>query len=124
MFGSQITSNNILPDYSYINASATSTTDLIARCVTGLGPNDGDNNNALGGLYFNGTRIPNGECGSSVIQPNGASINSYVGVLNLFQCGTFSTDVEGVYICTMMNSSMINRSIRLGIYFVGRGESL
>ena len=30
----------------------------IAHCMTGLGPSNTDNNSALGGLYFNGSRIP------------------------------------------------------------------
>ena len=100
----------------------TNTSALIARCVTGLGPSGSDDNNALGGWYFNGNSIPNGICDSSVVQPNGATINNFVGVINLFQCGQFSTTGEGVYTCTLQNSSMINQSMRLGIYFSGRSE--
>ena len=59
-----------------------------------------------------------------VIQPNGANIEDYVGVISLFQCGTFSTTGEGVYTCVIMNSSMTNQSFRLGIYFTGRSESI
>ena len=118
--------DSTLPDYSYINAEepAANSSVLLARCVTGLGPSDGDDNNALGGLYFNGTRIPNGMCDSSVIQPSGATINSVVGVINLRQCGAFSTNGEGVYTCTLQNSSMIDQSMRLGIYLMGRSESI
>ena len=36
----------------------------------------------------------------------------------------FSTSVEGIYTCVMMNSSMINESISFGIYFSGRSESV
>ena len=91
--------------------------------MTGLGPNDGDDNNALGGLYFNENRIPNGECNSSVVQANGTSLDNYVGVIDMFQCGAFSPSGEGVYTCTMMNGSMMDQSVRLGIYFAGRSES-
>ena len=126
--GNQIVSDNILPDYSYIYAEdlMSSASVLIARCVTGLGPSGSDDNNALGGWYFNGNRIPNGICdpGSSIVQPNGASLNNYVGVINLLQCRRFSTTREGVYTCTLRNSSMINQSMRLGIYFNGRSEYL
>ena len=112
-------------DYSYINAEepAANSSVLLARCVTGLGPSDGEDNNALGGLYFNGIRIANGMCGSSVVQPSGATINSVVGVINLRQCGAFSTTGEGVYTCILQNSSMMDQSMRLGIYLTGRSES-
>ena len=29
---------------------------------------------------------------------------------------------EGVYSCTMMNSSMMNQTMRVGVYFYGRSE--
>ena len=91
--------------------------------MTGMGPNDGVDNNALGGLYFNGNRIPNGPCGSSVVQPNGTSLNNFVGVIDIFQCGAFSPSGEGVYTCTMMNSAMMDQSMRLGVYSAERSES-
>ena len=98
---------------------------MIARCVTGLGPNDDDDNNVLGGLYFGGNRIPNGECTSSTpaIQPNGAPISEFIGVINLYQCGPLSTTQEGIYTCAMMTSSMMNESMRLGVYLNGRSKS-
>ena len=114
---------NSLTDYSYINArNGDPNGAQLARCMTGLGPS-GNDNNALGGLYFNESRIPNGVCSSSVVQPNGASIDDFVGVIDMFQCGEFSPSVEGVYTCTMMNSSVIDQSIKLGIYYTGRSES-
>ena len=121
LLGDQITAGNLLTDYSYINAGVTDGGTVIARCLTGLGPSDGDDNNALGALYFNGNRLPNGECTDYVIQPNGADI---VGVIDIFQCGTFSTSGEGVYTCSIMNSLMTYESLRLGIYFTGRSESV
>ena len=96
--------------------------------MTGLGPSgtsDGANG-VLGGWYFNGNMIPNsgeqGPCGSDVIQVRPGA--STAGIANIRQCGAFSTSVEGVYTCTMMNSSMMNQSVRLGVYFAVRSESL
>ena len=56
-----LTSANALTDYSYINASDGDPNGaLLARCLTGLGPS-GNNNSVLGGLYFNGSMIPNSD---------------------------------------------------------------
>ena len=124
-----LTSANALTDYSYINGrDGTAQRTRIARCLTGLGPTSTNNgaNGVLGGLYFNGIMIPNSDesasCGSGVIlvRPGGGA----AGVINIEQCGVFTTDNEGVYTCTMMNSSMMNQSIRFGIYLNGRSESL
>ena len=121
-------SANDLTDYSYINARDVVNGRWVARCLTGLGPSSTTTgvNGALGGFYFNGTVIPNsdeqGPCSSDVVQvrPGGST----AGVTNIHQCGAFSTAAEGVYTCTMMNSSMINESVRFGIYFSIRSESL
>ena len=95
----------------------------IARCVTGLGPN-GTDNTALGGCYFNGTKIPFvDECdkSSAIVQPR-AALN-WAGVINIQQCSEkFTTDVEGVYTCIMLNSSMMNESILFGVYSINRSE--
>ena len=96
---------------------------MIARCVTGLGPSNSDDNNALGGLYFKGSRIPNGNCNTSAsVQANGALISNFVGVMNLYKCGTLHPSEEGVYTCTMMNSSLMYQSMRLGVYLPGRSK--
>ena len=120
----EIITGNFRNDYSFITATATSRT-LIARCVTGLGPSGSDDNNALGGLHFNGNRISNGACDSSTaIQSNGAPINDFVGVMNLYQCEPLQPSEEGVYTCMMMNSSMMLQSMRLGVYLSGRSKHL
>ena len=54
----------------------------------------------------------------------GASGRRYPGVINLYLCGTFTTTEEGVYSCIMMNSSMMEQTMRVGVYFSGRSESL
>ena len=124
-----LNSANELTDYSYINARIfIGISALLARCLIGLGPTVTSNgaNGPLGGLYFNGNMIPNsGEqasCSSDVIQvrPGG----TLAGVMNFHQCQTFTTDNEGVYTCTMMNSSMMDESVRFGIYRSTRSESL
>ena len=124
-----ITLANTLIDYSYINArDGDPNGALIARCITGLGPTSTNNgaNGALGGLYFNGTMIPNSDeqlsCLSDVIQVSPGA--GTAGVTNIHQCEAFSTGVEGIYRCTMMNSSMMNQSFRFGVYFTGRSESI
>ena len=122
-----IVSANALSDYSYVNARVNVTSGTqIARCVTGLGPSAPDNNSAVGGVYFNGSRIPNVACSDSsspIIRQQPAGLNS-LGVINIVQCATLTTAIEGIYTCIMMNSSMMNESIRFAVYLPGRSESL
>ena len=116
--------SDALIDYSYINArNKFGSNVIIARCLTGLGPNGTDRNGVLGGWYFNGNSIPNGEysCGSATVEPLPGGITAVF--INIHQCTQFSTAAEGVYTCKMMNSSMMNESVRLGVYFTGRSES-
>jgi len=102
----------------------------ILRCATGLGPSGSDSNIALGGWYFNGAQlfVPSGgvACfsGGEIFLVQGANSRRYPGVINLYQCGTFTSTEEGVYSCIMMNSSMMNQTMRVGIYLNGRSESL
>ena len=120
-----IISANALTDYSYVNDRDRITQGIqIARCVTGLGPSASDDNYAVGGLDFNGTIIRNGQCTdsfSAIIQPKPADLNN-LGVINIQQCREFSTSIEGIYTCIMMNSSMMNESIRFGVYFSVRSK--
>ena len=94
--------------------------------MTGLGPSGTDDNAVLGGLYFKGNRISLvsscNESSSAIVQPIAA--NDTAGVINIVQCREFSTAAEGVYTCIIMNSSMMNQSIRFGVYFTGRSELL
>ena len=118
----------VLTDYSYVNAPIDGV--LIARCLTGLGPNGTNDgaNGVLGGWYFDGTMIPNSleeaSCptGTNVIQVRPGRLTA--GISNIRPCGTFTTSAEGIYTCTMMNSSMMNESVRLGVYLTGRCELL
>ena len=130
---------DFLTDYSYIHASYSPGSGvLLARCTTGLGPNgtSDDANSDLGGWYFNnGTMIPNSGvhqgCGSlgNIDKPAVGAIqarpgSSIAGVINLRQCDPFTIALEGIYTCIMMNSSMMNQSVTLGVYFSRRSESL
>ena len=124
--------DDFLSDYSYIHASYSPGNGvLLARCLTGLGPT-GTNVNAnsdLGGWYFNGTMIPNSgvydECDDPPVGAIQARSGLYTaGVINLRQCDPFTIALEGIYTCTMMNSSMMNQSVSLGVYFTRRSELL
>ena len=130
-------SANALTDYSYIYArDGPGGGAQIARCVTGLGPNgtDSDANDILGGLYFNGNKIPAlappSSSSSSLSCSNNSEViqvrlgGSLAGVFNFHQCQQFTTAAEGVYTCALMNSAMMNESVRFGIYLNGRSESL
>ena len=125
--GNTITLTRALTDYSYIGArdSGVSSGVHIARCVTGLGPSATEDNNDLGRVYFNGSRLAFETCGGSsrLVHPRAAGLGN-PGVINVIQCSTpVTTDVEGIYTCTMMNSSMMEQSIRFGVYFNARSES-
>ena len=78
----------------------------------------------LGGWYFNSNMITNDVGCSNEIIIQSIPGGRVAGVINIHQCITFTTAAEGVYTCTMMNSSMMKQSVRLGIYFSGRSESL
>ena len=124
--GNTFSSTGARTNYSYVSINAgNSRTEYLTRCFTGLGPSGNDRNGVLGGLYFKGNRIHNEQqlcnSGGGIIQvePGGAT----AGIFNIHQCRQFSTAAEGVYTCTMMNSSMMNESVRFGIYFNGRSES-
>ena len=126
--GNTITLTRALTDYSYISARDTglSTGVQIARCVTGLGPSATEDNSALGGVYFNGNRLAFETCDASshLVHPRAAALIN-PGVINIIQCSTpFTTDVKGIYACTMMNSSMMNESVSFGVYFNIRSELL
>ena len=121
-----VVSINAILDYSYVNDRSDNNGQL-TRCVTGLGPSGTDDNSAIGGVYFNGNGISDVGCSDSlspIVQLQSPNLNDRVGVINTVQCREFSTAVEGIYTCIMMNSSMLSESIRFGVYFTGRSKSL
>ena len=122
--GSSFALADALTDYSYINVGGSNVdgAPVIARCLTGLGPS-GNDNSVLGGWWYpNGTKMPNRVVCHEIISsiPGGLA----AGVINIHHCRPFITAGEGVYTCTMMNSSTVEQSVRLGIYLNGRSESL
>ena len=129
--GVVVTSEGLtLADTSSYVIAGTGSGDYLARCLTGLGPTNTSNgaNGLLGGLYFNGTMISNsGEQASCNSLTNVIQVRpgrSVAGVTNFHQCGSLTTATEGIYTCTMINSSMMNESVRFHIYLNARSESI
>jgi len=118
--------SNQIADYSFVTQPFTlDVFEAFLRCATGLGPSGSDINIVLGGWYFNGIQIPVGSgCTGFVLEVRTANSRNYPGVINLYLCGTFTTTEEGVYSCIMMNSSMMNQTMRVGVYFSERSKSL
>ena len=119
-------SNNVLDDYTYILLDGSEANNaLLFRCATGLGPNSYsvDTNDDIGDLYLNNMLLANQVCNGFVI-PQGPNDFRFPGTYQARVCGTFTTSTEGVYTCTLTNSSMMDQSVSIGVYFSGRSESL
>jgi len=119
-----LATDNQVHDYSFVTQPFTiDSFNVFLHCVTGLGPPGGNTNAVLGGWYFNNIKLTaNSDCNGLVFQVRAADTRVYPGVINLYLCGTFTTTEEGVYSCIMMNSSMMEQEIRVGVYFNGRSE--
>ena len=120
-----VQTSNVLDDYTYIFIDGTERNDFILfRCTTGLGPSDADTNNIIGDIYYNNMPLPDGVC-SGVIQAEGTgNVFRFPGTYNARVCGVLTTSTEGVYTCTLTNSSMMDQSISIGLYFIERSELL
>ena len=117
-------SSNIVDDYSSIRWNNDRPHGILFRCVTGLGPS-GNNNEELGHISFNGVQISHGLCDGPVVQPRGATIANFIGVINVELCSNpFTVNEEGVYTCTIRNSSMVDQTVRVGVYLPVRSKSL
>ena len=115
---------NVLDDYTYILFDDTTRTSGVTfRCSTGLGPTGNVTNSDLGDIYFNNVALSNGVCNNGFIDPGGASLE-IPGTYNVRVCGTITISSEGVYTCTLRNSSMMDQSVSIGLYFSVRSESL
>ena len=118
----EIQANYVLNDYSviYYNNDDTYIEDCndntIFRCVSGIGLSE------IGNLYFNDILLANDESNGFIIART-ADVRKHPGTLNVMLCGTLNTSTEGVYTCTLRNSSMMNQSMSVGIYFSGRSKS-
>ena len=119
-----VQASNVLDDYSVIYLNGEEDKRILFRCVTGLGPtceDDGKNcgNKRLGQFFYNDLLLTN--CSNSV-EIQAPKANRRPGVLNAALCGPPTTSTEGVYTCTLMNSSMMYQSMSVGIYFSGRSK--
>ena len=98
---------------------------VILRCASGLGALGNMPSTSLGGWYFEKMEFPVGgrDCMKNyafeVLQANG---KKYPGVINLYLCENFSINEEGIYSCIMKNSSMMNQTVRVGLYLNGRSK--
>ena len=121
-----LVSSNQITDYSFVTQPFTiDRFKAIMRCSTGLGPFRSNSNTVLGGWYFSGGQVPIRQgCTGPVFEVRGANGRNYPGVINIYLCETFTTTEEGIYSCIMMNSSMMEQTMRVGVYFSGRSESL
>ena len=127
--GVDVVMSNQITDYSFFTQPFTRDEfDALFRCASGLGPPGADRNTDVGRWYFNGITLEIRDllalCTGPVTEVRGADGIRFPGVVNLYLCGTFTTTEEGVYSCIMMNSSMMNETMRVGVYFSGRSESL
>lgn len=118
-----ITASNVLDDNSviYLNGDEESN-EILFRCVTGLGPDNGNTNDDIGDLYYNNAPLNKGMC-NGFLQVKGDTLADNPGVLNVLLCGNLTTSTEGVYTCRLMNSSMMYQNMSVGMYFSGRSKS-
>ena len=116
---------NVLDDYTYILIDGSEADNFILfRCATGLGPSGGDSNDVIGDIYYNNMLLTEQMCNGFVIAQGVGNVFNFPGVYQARTCGTFTTSTEGVYTCTLTNSSMMSQSVSIGVYFSVRSESL
>ena len=117
--------HNVLDDYTYMLLDGSERHDnLLFRCSTGLGPTGNDTNDVVGNLYYNNMPLPDGMCNGFIRAEGAIDVARFPGTYNARVCGLLNTSTEGVYTCTLTNSSMIDQSVRIGLYLSGRSESL
>ena len=117
--------SNVLDDYTYILLDGSEFINAILfRCSTGLGPWGTDSNDVIGDIYHNNVLLTDGVCNGFVIAQGTGNTFRFPGVYQARVCGTLTTSTEGVYTCTLTNSSMMDQSVSIGIYLSGRSESL
>ena len=122
-----VRASNVLDDYTYIILDGSEQDDsILFHCSTGLGPTGNDTNDVIGDLYYNNMLLPDGECNGFIQAKGAVNVSRFPGVYQACVCGngTLNTSTEGVYTCTLTNSSMMDQSVRIGLYLSGRSESL
>ena len=124
-----VQTSNVLYDYSFILLNVSEQSEsLLFRCVSGLGPSRNNTNNVIGDIYFKNAPLTASvnNCNRFVLATGARNIKQFPGVYNARVCenaSNFTTSAEGVYTCTLMNSSMLYQSMRVGLYFRGRSKS-
>ena len=116
---------NVLDNYTYILLDGSETNHAILfRCATGLGPYGTDSNDVIGDMYHNNVLLTDQVCNGFVIAQGVGNVARFPGVYQARMCGTLTTSTEGVYTCTLTNSSMMDQSVSIGAYLSTRSESL
>ena len=121
-----VRASNVLDDYTYILLDGTERNQhVLFRCITGLGPTGWGSNDDLGTLYYNNIPLPDGVCSGFILAEGAVNVYRYPGVYHARVCnnGILTTSTEGVYTCTLTNSSMVNQNVSIGLYLSGRSES-
>ena len=117
--------SNVLDDYTYILLGGSEANGAILfRCATGLGPSDTDSNDVIGDMYHNNMLLTDQICNGFVTPQGVGNPFRLPGVYQARVCGTLTTSTEGVYTCTLTNSSVMDQSVSIGAYLSGRSESL
>ena len=117
--------SNVLDDYTYILLDGSEANGAILfRCSTGLGPIGSDSNDVIGDMYHNNVLLTDQLCNGFVIAQGVGNTFRFPGVYQARVCGTLTTSTEGVYTCTLTNSSMMDQSVSIGAYLSTRSESL
>ena len=122
-----VQASNVLDDYTYIILDGSEIHNhILFRCSTGMGPAGANNNNVIGNLYYNNIPLPHGVCNGFMQAEGTGNVQRFPGTYQARVCdnGRLSTSTEGVYTCTLTNSSMMDQSVRIGLYLSGRSESL
>ena len=114
---------NVLDDYTYILLDGSEADNAILfRCATGLGPSG--SNDLIGDMYHNNVLLTDQMCNGFVIAQGVGNVFRFPGVYQARTCGTLTTSTEGIYTCTLTNSSMMDQSVSIGVYLSTRSESL
>ena len=120
---SLVEASNVLDDYSYIYLNDNETGSILFRCSVGLGPIGNESNNEIGSIYYNNMPLTESMCSGLVRAEGAINIDRFPGIYHARYCGQLSTSTEGIYTCMLRNSSMMNQSIRVGVYFSARSKS-
>ena len=111
-----VTASNIIKNNSdkYLDSNNDYFAQTLFSCASGF-------NDSQPKLYFTNAELEKLECNKFV---RAVDSNIHPGVLNIQVCGKLNTSTEGVYTCILKNSSMMNQSVSMGVYFSGRSKSL